>query len=41
MSSSLACVYNITKTFLVENFKFGWKNDMAINMASFFRYEEI
>ena len=35
MGSSLVRVYTIANAFPVENFKHGWENDMAINMAIF------
>ena len=34
MGLSVAGVYTTTKTFTMENFKHGWKNDMAANMAT-------
>jgi hypothetical protein len=36
MNSSLAKVYTTPKTFAEENSKHGWKNDMVVNMATFF-----
>ena len=36
ISSSLAGVYTIAKTSLVENFKHELKNDMIANMTTFF-----
>ena len=36
MGSSPAMVYTVVKISPMENFKRGWKNDMAINMIMFF-----
>ena len=34
MGSTSARVYTMAKTYMMDNFKHGWKNDMATNMAS-------
>lgn len=39
MGSSLSRVYTTAKTSPVENFHHRWKNDMAIDMATFFARE--
>ena len=36
--SSLVGVYTMVKTFSVENFKHGRKNDMVVNMATFIHF---
>ena len=41
ISSSLAGVYTIAKTSLVENFKHELKNDMIANMTTFFFAREV
>lgn len=36
MGTCPAGVYTMAKSSLVENFKCGWKNDIAANIAAFF-----
>ena len=36
MDSSPVLVYTTAKTTLVEDFKYGWKNDMVVDMATLF-----